>query len=259
MRITVKSLFTFYLLLFTVFSLSCGSPPSRPESLWDSFPTPEENQAKQAPAKVWEGEEGNHEEPEEEAQGGGSSSSVPEEEVSGEEVPEIEGTVVINEIYYDAVGSDTDGLLFVELYGTPGLPIGNYKVNFVDGGDGSIDDSTTLPEGAIVPSDGFYLIADAKTGSPTESNVSGADLIDNFDPQNGPDAVQLLDSDGNLVDAVGYGEGIVSSAENGLACFEGVAAPDVVNGHSLERKEPGVDSDNNLNDFAEREIPTPGQ
>ena len=127
------------------------------------------------------------------------------------------------------------------------------------GGDGSIDDSITLPAEAKLRNDGFYLIADAKTGSSTESNVAGVDLIDNFDPQNGPDAIQFLDLSGQLVDAVGYGEGIVSLAENGLACFEGVAAPDVINGHSLERKEPGLDSDNNSNDFVEREIPTPAQ
>ncbi|MBI3540952.1 MAG: lamin tail domain-containing protein [Deltaproteobacteria bacterium] len=171
----------------------------------------------------------------------------------------LPGTVVLNEIFYDAVGSDTDGVLFVELYGTPGMLIEGYKINFVDGSDGSIDDTTTLPKGAKIKANGFYLIADAKTSSPTSSNVSGADLIDNFDPANGPDGIQLLDSAGQLIDVIGYGTGITPLAANSLALFEGTSAPDVINGHSLERRSPGLDTNNNLQDFVDREVPTPGR
>ena len=184
-----------------------------------------------------------------------SPSASPPVENAGQD---IQGKVVINEIYYDAVGSDTDGVVFVELYGAPGLVIGNAKVAFVDGGDGSVDDTITLPEDARIPADGFYVIADARTGMATATTIPGADLIDNFDPQNGPDAVQLIDKDGNLVDAVAYGEGVVPIAENGLATGEGTPAPDVVNGHSLERRMLGVDLSDNINDFVENEAPTPG-
>lgn len=179
--------------------------------------------------------------------------------------PTIPGRVVLNEIYYDAVGSDTDGLLFVELYGTPAFPVGGYKINFVNGADGKITDSVTLPDGAALRPDGFYLIADSRTDQPTVTQVVGAagaasvDLIDNFDPQNGPDAVQLLDAAGQLVDAVAYGNGVVPTAENGLATGEGSPAPDVVNGHSIERSSPGLDTDNNAADFVDRPSPTPGR
>ena len=192
---------------------------------------------------------------------------LPEEappESSGEdprpisEEPPVPGRVVLNEIFYDAVGSDTDGILFVELYGTPGMALGGFRIVFVDGGDGSVDDSITLPGEAEIGADGFYLVADSGTGQ-AASEVSGADLVDNFDPQNGPDAVQLLDSLGELADAVAYGNGVVPLAENGLAAFEGTAAPDVINGHSLERREPGLDIDNNLADFVDREAPSPGR
>ncbi len=168
------------------------------------------------------------------------------------------GSVVLNKIYYDAVGSDTDGVLFVELFGTSGMGLAGYKINFINGSDGAIYDSITLPDSAKIGTDGFYLIADAKTNSPNTSFVVGADLIDSFDPQNGPDAVQLLDPTGRLADAVGYGEGIVPVASNGLAAFEGQSTIDVVNGHSLERKLPGIDTGNNFNDFIDREVPTPG-
>jgi hypothetical protein len=169
-----------------------------------------------------------------------------------------EGSVVINELFYDAVGSDTDGVLFVELFGTPQLSLAGYQILFLNGEGGAVTDSITLPEGSKVPSDGFYLIADSRSNDPATSQVNGADLIDNFDPQNGPESVQLKDSDGNLVDVVGYGEGLRSVSEEGLALFESSAAPDVASGHSLERVSPGQDTDNNAADFVERETPTPG-
>jgi hypothetical protein len=89
--------------------------------------------------------------------------------------------------------------------------------------------------------------------------VIHADLVDSFDPQNGPDAVQLLDNHDRLLDAVGYGEGIVSLAANRLPAFEGTFAPDVVNGHSLERAVTGRDTNDNDADFIDRPQPTPGE
>ncbi|HSA59515.1 MAG TPA: lamin tail domain-containing protein [bacterium] len=240
------------LLVLTLLTTACGAPPSRPESLWDSLPPSGEGSAKSVPAQAWNGAEtaGNAEGEGSAAEAAGSEPVV--------EAEEIVGTVVLNEIFYDAVGSDTDGLLFVELYGTPGLLIGGFRVLFVDGGDGSIDDTIVLPEGERIPGDGYYVVADARTGSPDISQVPNPDLIDNFDPQNGPDAVLLTDTDGALLDAVGYGDGVVAMAENGLPAFEGQCAPDVVNGHSLERKEPGIDTGDNFSDFMESESPTPG-
>lgn len=210
-----------------------GSPPPASNDVPESIPTPDLTPVE-----------------EEDPEPGPLPETAPilEEEPPPNEAPMETPFVVLNEIYYDAVGSDTDGLLFVELFGTPGFEIGSYRINFVDGGDGSVDDSITLPENTFLGPDGFYLVADAKTGSPNESNVPEANLIDNFDPQNGPDAVQLLDQDGMLVDVVAYG----------LSLVEGSSAPDVVNGHSLERQAPGLDTDNNAADFVDREVPTPG-
>ncbi|HEX5037808.1 MAG TPA: hypothetical protein VFX30_11670 [bacterium] len=173
-------------------------------------------------------------------------------------IPPASGKVVLNEIFYDAVGTDTDGVLFVELFGDAGKDVSNYKINFVDGADGSVDDSVVLPPDARLRSDGFYLIGDAKNGLPSSTNVAGADFIDNFDPANGPDAVLLLDGNGTFVDAVGYGDGILATGADGFIDFEEAAAPDVFNGHSLERREPGFDTDDNFNDFLDRETPTPG-
>jgi hypothetical protein len=244
MKIAMKVPKNVVVCLIAVALVSCAQPPDRPGSLWDSLPTSGSDAAKTEPSKVWSA-----------PPAASDSSAAPQTEATAVSVV---GAVVLNEIFYDSAVSDTDGNLFVELYGTPGLAIGNCKINFVNGADGGIYDSITIPAGETIPDDRFYVIADAKTGSTTESNVSGADLIDNFDPQNGPDAVQLVDATGQLADAVGYGDGILSMAEDGLPTFEGTAAADVPSGHSLERKEAGLDTNDNAADFIDEETPTPG-
>lgn len=166
--------------------------------------------------------------------------------------------IMINEILYDVVGSDTDGDVFLELFGEASTDITDYELVFVNGEDGLIKDTIEMPDGSMIPEDGIFLIADAITGSPGVSDVEGADYIINFDPQNGPDCVQLLSDEGSLVDAMGYGEPIVDPAENGMACYEGSLAPDVGSGMSLSR-EYGVDLNDNAMDFMEFAEPTPGE
>ena len=165
--------------------------------------------------------------------------------------------LAINELLYDVSGSDTDGDVFIELHGSAGGDITGYQISFVNGPDGVIKDVITLPDDAVIPDDGIYLVADARTGKNDQTNVPGADFIDNFDPQNGPDCVQLIDAGGFLIDSLGYGEPLVAAAENGLACFEEIAAMKTVSGQSLSRVE-GLDSDNNFIDFTFLDIPTPG-
>jgi hypothetical protein len=166
--------------------------------------------------------------------------------------------IMINEILYDAAGSDTNGDVFVELYGEVGGDITDYELVFVNGEDGVIKDTIEMPKDAVIPGDGIFVIADAVTGSPGVSGVEGADYVINFDPQNGPDCVQLISGEGELLDAVGYGEPIVDPADNGLACFEGSLAPDVGSGKSLSR-EFGLDLGDNALDFFDKSDPTPGE
>lgn len=165
--------------------------------------------------------------------------------------------LVINELLYDVPGDDTNGVLFVELYGEAGADIGKYRLVFVNGDDGTTTEEIKIPKGARIPEDGIFLIADAKTGQGGVSAVAGADLIDNFDPQNGPDCAELLDDQGRLVDALGYGTPIVQTAGNGLACFEGTPTPKAPAASSLTRTN-GVDLNDNAGDFHTEAVPTPG-
>lgn len=165
--------------------------------------------------------------------------------------------LIINEILYDAVGSDTDGDVFVELFGELGGDITDYKLVFINGEDGLIKDTIEMPADSVIGDDGLFIIADAKTGAPDASDVDDADYIKNFDPQNGPDCVQLLNEKGELIDALAYGEPIVDIAENSLTCKEGLSAMDVSSGQSLSRVD-GTDTDDNASDFKILDNPTPG-
>ena len=166
-------------------------------------------------------------------------------------------SLVINEVLYDGLESETDGEAFVELYGTPGADISLYQVLLINGADGSETDRITLPMNSVISEDGLFVIADLKTNSTNETYVESADFLDQFDPQNGPDGFQLIDREGKLVDSVVYGEGAVAQSKKGLALGEGSFAPDVAGGHSLSRVN-GVDSNNNAEDFTDLETPTPG-
>jgi hypothetical protein len=165
-------------------------------------------------------------------------------------------SIVINEVFYDAVGVDTNGDVFIELAGTPNGDISAYKLYLVNGDDGVIKDTITMPVGSKMQADGLFVIADSKTGSPGVTNVSSADMIENFDPQNGPDCVQLVDEAGGLIDAVAYGDIAAAVAENGLECVEGEPAATVPSGSSLSRKS-GVDANNNFLDFSALNPPSP--
>ncbi|MFO1518600.1 MAG: lamin tail domain-containing protein [bacterium] len=166
-------------------------------------------------------------------------------------------SLVLNEILYDASGSDTDGNEFIELYGTPNTYLDGYQVVLLNGADGAILKAITLPEGSKIPEDGLFVVADARTNQSAQSNIPHANYIDNFDPQNGPDSVQLLDTQGKLLDAVAYGTGGVELGKNGLAAGEGLPAVDVIAGHSISRVN-GKDTDDNHGDFIDLETPTPG-
>ncbi len=166
-------------------------------------------------------------------------------------------SLVINEFLYDASGSETDGNLFIELVGDAESDISGYKIVFVNGADGAETETISIPGNSIVASDGIFLVADSRTSAPSETNIPGADLLDNFDPHNGPDCVQLLDHHGALLDSVGYGTPVPQTAQNGMVCVEGGSAPDASAGKSISRTDGG-DTDDNAADFVILDLPTPG-
>jgi len=155
---------------------------------------------------------------------------------------------VISEVFYDAVGSD-DGFSFVELYGTPGTSLAGLVVENVNGANGAVGPSLALS--GTFPASGLFVVADATAGG--ASFIAGADLLLDFDFQNGPDSV-VLRLGGSVLDALGYGVFAVGEVFAG----EGAPAVDPAAGASLARRFADVDTGDNAADFIALAVPTPG-
>ncbi len=156
--------------------------------------------------------------------------------------------VGISEVFYDAVGADT-GQVFVELYGCAGLSLDGYRIEGVNGSGGGVGPVLALV--GSIPTDGFFVVADLDGMS---TSVPNADLLLDFDFQNGPDSIVLRAPDDAIVDAIGYG----SFGAGDVFAGEGTAAPDPPAGSSLARLLANVDTDDNAADFVVLDTPTPG-
>ena len=154
---------------------------------------------------------------------------------------------LISEIFYDALGSDS-GQVFVELYGSPGASLAGLTLEAVNGDNGAVHAAAELS--GVFGSSGFFVVAD--TGSDGTSDVTPADLLIEFDPQNGPDSVRLVEGT-TVLDAVGFGV----FAPGQVFAGEGSPAEDAPGGESLSRAFANVDTDNNAVDFM-RGAPSPG-
>jgi len=162
--------------------------------------------------------------------------------------PAAHALPLISELYYDAVGSD-DGKSFVELSGAPGTSLDGVRLEVVNGDNGAI--VTALSLSGVFAESGLFVVADRTSAGIT--SVIGADLLLDFDIQNGPDSLVLRTADA-VLDAVGFGvfdPGLVFAGE-------GAPAVDVAAGASLARRFADVDSGDNASDFLELAVPTPG-
>jgi hypothetical protein len=155
---------------------------------------------------------------------------------------------VIQEVLYDGQGPDALDA-FTEIFGDPGMSLHGWSLVGVNGSDGQSYRTVTL-DGTVIPKDGILLITTSTAAS--DLLVTG-DFLGEVDWQNGPDAVQLRDPEGKIIDALQYGDAGVNNAG------EGTPAIDVSPGWSLSRDLFGTDTDDNLADFMAAASPTPGK
>jgi hypothetical protein len=155
---------------------------------------------------------------------------------------------LLSEVFYDAVGSD-DGLSFIEIWGTPGTSLDGLTIEAINGAGGGVTHTLTLA--GTIGASGLFVIADNLTGGAT-TLVANADLILDFDFQNGPDSVVLRGPSG-ILDAVGYGVFAASDVFAG----EGSPAVDPAAGSAIARLFANVDTGDNALDWAAA-APTPG-
>ena len=162
--------------------------------------------------------------------------------------PAAHALPLISELFYDAEGTD-DGKSFVELCGTPGASLDGLRLEVVNGADGAV--VATLDLSGAFPASGLFVVADHTAAG--VSSVAGADLLLDFDIQNGPDSL-VLRSVAALLDAVGFG--VFGPTE--VFAGEGSPAIDVPAGASLSRRFANVDIGDNGADFVQLSVPTPG-
>ena len=151
-------------------------------------------------------------------------------------------SVVINEVLYDPDGADATDDEFIELAGDVGGSLDGYSIAAINGANG--ETYVTIDLSGSIGASGLFLIGGANTGS--------VDVALTRQLQNGPDAIQLLDCDGEVVDAVAYG-GFEPRAET---YAEGLPT-DASGGESIARCAGVEDSDDNATDFGAAQ-PTPG-
>ena len=155
---------------------------------------------------------------------------------------------LLSEVFYDAVGSD-DGEGFVEIAAAPGTVLDGLAIEAINGADGSVTHNIALQ--GTVGASGLFVVADATSGGTT--SVVGADQLANFDFQNGPDSVVLLDGSGSALDAVGYG----TFGAGTFFAGEGSPTVDPSAGESIQRRFADLDTQDNAVDWIAG-APTPG-
>ena len=153
----------------------------------------------------------------------------------------------IHEVLYDGSGTDADDA-FTEIVGPAGTNLDGWTLVGINGGTGAAYRTVSLT-GAQIPVDGLLVVAtDAAVGA----LLAARDFVALVDWQNGPDALQLVDPAGTVVDALQYGD--AGAFNRG----EGTPALQTSPGQSLSRDSMGTDTDDNLTDFSVQEAPTPG-
>ena len=160
-------------------------------------------------------------------------------------LPSVAAQLQISEVYYDAI--DESGSEFVELYNPSGndIDISGWRIAT----ETSLQDAI-IPDGAVIQSQSHYLIADLGFSESKDNAIWGdADHEEAITLASDNAGVALFNGD-TLIDAVGWGD----AAEIDSGLYEGTPFSDVAEGHSIERIN---DSDNNINDFVDRENPNP--
>ncbi len=155
--------------------------------------------------------------------------------------------VVINEVLYDADGSNDANGEWVELYNAGDQPadLGGWTLSDAAGSD-------ALPAWVVAPH-AFVVIAASDSISGAYPPFSGTPIvlggrIGNALGNHG-DRLILRDATGATVDAISWGSD---------ASMLNPSIADVPAGHSIERGAPGADADS-AGDFVNNESPSPGR
>ena len=163
--------------------------------------------------------------------------------------------VVINEILWNPTGDD-DGKEFVELYNPQRSAINVSGFILQCGYTADFFDNVAIPDGTVIPSNGYYLIAESE--SVTDINGYPPDLVTDLELQNAgdgnSDGVRLVSpTKATVFDCILYGSVTHTLPPAGAATDGLLNAPE---GQSIGRVVPGVDNDIR-SDFRQVAAPNP--
>jgi hypothetical protein len=178
--------------------------------------------------------------------------------------------LVINEIDYDNIGTDTAE--YVELYnaGNAAMALDGFQLVFVNGANNTVYTTVDLgPAGTIMP--GQYLVVGATSVvSPLPASVLTIDAgaVSNYIQNGAPDGMALIDTNnGTVIDAISYEGAITAATITGFSApvnlVEGTVLPTSVADSntaqgSLCRLPNGADSNNAATDWKFCGTVTPG-
>lgn len=164
--------------------------------------------------------------------------------------------VVINEVFWNPSGDD-DGKEFVELYNPQKAAIDVSGFIIQCGYTTTFYDNVSIPDGTVIPSNGYYLIAESE--SVTDKNGYPPDLIADLELQQAgdgnSDGVRLVSPTKTTVfDCILYGSSTHTLPTAGA--YAGTGLVNAPEGSSIGRVVPGVDNDL-LRDFIQLSAPNP--
>jgi hypothetical protein len=177
--------------------------------------------------------------------------------------------VIINEIDYDNIGTDTAE--FIELYNGGSAPVSlmGYQLVFVNGSNNAVYTTVDLsPAGTIMP--GQYLVVGASSviaTVPAGQLKIDAGAVSNYIQNGAPDGIALVDSiNAKLVDALSYEGSITAAVIPGLgtvSLVEGTVLPtSVADSNTMQgalcRIPNGTDTNNAATDWKFCSTVTPG-
>lgn len=167
-------------------------------------------------------------------------------------LPPTAQNLIINEIDYDQPGTDTAE--FIELLNADvtSIDLSNYEVELVNGSNGVVYQTITLPNVNLASGDYFVICANNSTTPNCDLQVSpSTNLVQN----GGPDAVAIKFNGTTIIDAVSYEGNTAAPYTEG----SGVGLEDIGGevAMGISRFPDGTDTDMNNQDFTFRCI-TPG-
>ena len=154
--------------------------------------------------------------------------------------------IIITEVLYNPNSTET-GREAVELFNPTeqDINIGGWAIKTENS-----EKDALIPEGTIIESKHYFLIADSGFSTKKDDEWPSADYEESITLANTNAGVALVDKNNNTVDAVGWG----SKTEINEGLFEGTPSNYVSDGNSLSRilrNNTFIDTNNNSFDFIE--------